>query len=324
MRFPAEMNQRKVHIMKTLLPREAVALVTIALAACTLALPAHAAITVVAATPDLADIAKQVGGDRVSVSTIAQANQDLHMIDPRPSDVLRIKRADLVVRIGMDLDLWMDALLNAAGNARVNRGGPGYVDASVGIHKLEVPKEQITGASGDIHVYGNPHYWLDPLNGEVISANILAGLKRVSPTNADYFEQNRKAFVAHLRAAMRRWQERLAPYRGRKIVTYHDGWPYFAHRFSLQVLGCIEPKPGIPPSASHIASLIAQIEAEKQPVVIADAPYYPDKAAKIIAARTGARFVVIPSSVGGVKGADDYIALFDHIVDALAKGFAAK
>jgi ABC-type Zn uptake system ZnuABC Zn-binding protein ZnuA len=309
--------------MKKLSAHVIAALLTATLASCVLVSPAHATVTVVAATLDLADIAKQVGGNRVSVSSIARPNQDLHMIEPRPSDVLRVKRADLVVRVGLDLDLWMDALLNAAANGRVNRGAPGHVDASVGIRKLEVPRQQITGASGDIHVYGNPHYWLDPLNGEIISANILAGLKRVSPADANYFEHNRQAFVAKLRAAVHRWQERMGPYRGRKIVIYHDAWPYFVQRFNLQVLGCIEPKPGIPPTASHIASLIEQIKAEKQPVVIADAAFYPDKAAKTIAARTGATFTVIPSSVGGAKGASDYISLFDCIVDSLAKGFAA-
>jgi len=308
------MKMRSLHVI--------LSLVALALGSCAFATPALAAVTVVAATPDLADIAKQVGGDRITVSSVARPNQDLHMIEPRPSDVLRIKRADLVVRVGMDLDLWMDALLNAAANGRVNRGATGYVDASVGIRKLEVPREQITGASGDIHVYGNPHYWLDPLNGEIISVNILEGLKRVSPADANYFERNRKRFVADVHAAVQRWQERMGPYRGRKIVIYHDAWPYFVHRFNLKVLGCIEPKPGIPPTASHIASLIAQIKAEKQPVVIADAAYYPDKAAKTIAAKTGVQFVVIPSSVGGVKGADDYISLFDRIVDGLAKGFA--
>jgi ABC-type Zn uptake system ZnuABC Zn-binding protein ZnuA len=299
-------------------------LVALALGSCAFATPALAAIAVVAATPDLADIAKQVGGDRVIVYSVAKPNQDLHMIEPRPSDVARIARADLVVRVGMDLDLWLDALMNAAGNGRVSRGGPGYVDASVGIQKLEVPREQVTGASGDIHVYGNPHYWLDPLNGEIISRNILDGLKRVSPADADYFERNRSVFLAALRSAMRRWQEKLAPYQGRKIVNYHDAWPYFVRRFNLKVLGCIEAKPGIPPTASHIASLIEQIRAEKQPVVIADAAYYPDKAANTIAARTGAQFVVIPTSVGGAKGADNYISLFDHIVDGLVKGFSNR
>jgi len=308
--------------MRTLSFRVILGLVAMALGGCVVTSPALAAVTVVASTTDLADIVKQVGGDRVSVYSIAKPNQDLHMIEPRPSDVLRIKRAQLVVRIGMDLDLWLDALLNAAANTKVNRGGQGYVDASVGVQKLEVPREQITGASGDIHVYGNPHYWLDPVNGEIISANILEGLKRVSPADADYFERNRKGFLADLHAAVQRWQGKLGPYRGRKIVIYHDAWPYFVRRFNLKVLGCIEPKPGIPPTASHIASLIEQIKAEKQPVVIADAAYYSDKAAKTIAARTGAQFVVIPSSVGGVKGADDYISLFDHIVDSLAKAFS--
>jgi len=310
--------------MKTWSLHVILSLVAPTLGSCAFATPALAAIAVVAATPDLADIAKRVGGDRVSVYSIARPNQDLHMIEPRPSDVLRIKRADLVVRVGLDLDLWMEALLNAAANGRVNRGAPGYVDASVGIQKLEVPREQVTGASGDIHVYGNPHYWLDPLNGEIISANILEGLKRVSPADANYFERNRKGFLANLHAAMQRWQEKLGPYKGRKIVIYHDAWPYFVRRFNLKVLGCIEPKPGIPPTASHIASLIEQIKAEKQPVVIADAAYYSDKAAKTIAARTGAQFVVIPTSVGGVKGADDYISLFDRIVDSLAKGFSNR
>jgi len=308
------MKSRYFHVM--------LSLVALALGSCALASPGFAAISVVAATPDLADIAKQVGGDRVSVYSVAKPNQDLHMIEPRPSDVSRIARADLVVRIGLDLDLWLDALLNAAGNGRVNRGGRGYVDASVGIHRLEVPREQITGASGDIHVYGNPHYWLDPLNGEIISANILEGLKRISPSNADYFEKNRNAFLADLRSAMRRWQAKMSPYQGRKIVIYHDAWPYFVRRFNLKVLGCIEPKPGIPPTASHVASLIERIKAERQAVVIADAAFYPDKAAKTIAARTGAEFVVIPSSVGGAKGADNFISLFDHIVDGLVRGFS--
>jgi len=310
--------------MKTWSLHVILSLIALALGSCAFATPALATITVVAATPDLADIAKQVGGDRVTVFSIARSNQDLHMIEPRPSDVLRIKRANLVVRVGLDLDLWMDALLNAAANSRVNRGAPGYVDASVGIRKLEVPREQVTGASGDIHVYGNPHYWLDPLNGEIISANILEGLKRVSPADASYFERNRKRFLVDLHAAVQRWQEKLDPYRGRKIVIYHDAWPYFVRRFNLKVLGCIEPKPGIPPTASHIASLIEQIKAEKQSVVIADAAFYSDKAAKTITARTGAQFVVIPSSVGGVKGADDYISLFDHIVDGLVRGFSNR
>jgi len=310
--------------MKTRFFHVTFSMVTLVLAGLLFASPGFAAITIVAATPDLADIAKQVGGGRVSVYSIAKPNQDLHMIEPRPSDVSRISHADLVVRIGLDLDLWLDALLNAAGNGRVNRGGRGYVDASAGIQRLEVPREQITGASGDIHVYGNPHYWLDPLNGEIISANILEGLKRVSPADANYFERNRNAFLAGLRSAMRRWQEKLSPYQGRKIVNYHDAWPYFVRRFNLKVLGCIEPKPGIPPTASHVASLIERIKAEKQPVVIADAAFYPDKAAKTIAVRTGAKFVVIPSSVGGAKGADNFFSLFDHIVDGLVRGFSNR
>jgi zinc/manganese transport system substrate-binding protein/zinc transport system substrate-binding protein len=279
-------------------------------------------IKVVATTTDLADLAKVVGGDRVTATSIGRGNQDVHLIDPRPSHVAMLRDADVFVKIGMDLDKWSEALVDASRNRAIRYGGPGYVDCSVRIHRLDVPRGKVDPSKGEWHAYGNPHYWLDPLNAEIISANILEGLKRVAPRDADYFEKNRNAFLADLRAAMQRWQEKLAPYKGRKIVTYHRAWTYFVRRFGIDVLGCIEPKPGIPPTASHVASLIERIRAEKEPVVIADAAFYPDKAATTIAARTGAKFVVIPSSVGGVKGAGDFFSLFDHIVDGLVKGFS--
>ena len=279
---------------------------------------------VVTTTTDLADLARRIGGNRVKVISIGRGDQDVHLIDPRPSQVVMLRDADVFVKIGMDLDKWSEALVDASRNRAIRYGGPGYVDCSVRIRRLDVPTVKVDPSKGEWHAYGNPHYWLDPLNAEIISANILEGLKRASPADADYFESNRNGFLADLRAAMERWQQKLAPYRGRKIVTYHRAWTYFVRRFGLEVLGCIEPKPGIPPTASHVASLIERIKAEQQPVVIADAAFYPDKAANTIAARTGTEFVVIPASVGGVKGADDFFSLFDHIVDGLVGGFSAS
>ncbi len=193
-----------------------------AIAALVIISPVDAAIDVVAATPELADIARQVGGNKVSVCSIAKPNQDYHMIEPKPSDVSRIAKAEMVVRIGMDLDLWLDALINAAGNPKVQKGAPGYVDASNGIKKLEVPKGQITGASGDIHVYGNPHYFYDPENGKIIAKNILNGLVRVSPNEKSYFEDNYERFVKELDRNIDKWQKELAPYKGTRVVTYHE------------------------------------------------------------------------------------------------------
>ena len=190
-------------------------------------------VNVVAATPELADITAQVGGSNVSVYSIAKANQDYHMLEPRPSDVSRIARADMVVRIGLDLDMWLDALMNSAGNGKVNRGGSGYVDASVGIAKLEVPREQITGASGDIHVYGNPHYFYDPMNGKVIAHNVLLGLERVDPGNAAAYRANYERFAHEIDRRTAAWQAALAPYKGRSVVIYHDSAIYFLHRFGL-------------------------------------------------------------------------------------------
>lgn len=279
---------------------------------------------VVATTTDLADLARKVGGERVKVFCLTRGDQDVHLIDPRPSQVALLRDADVFLKVGMDLDKWADALVDASRNARIRYGGPGYVDCSVRIRRLEVPRGKLDLAKGEWHAYGNPHYWLDPMNAEIITANILEGLKRVSPADAEYFERNRQSFLADLHTAMRRWQQKLAPYRGRKLVSYHRAWSYFVRRFNLEVLGCIEPKPGIPPTASHINALVNKIKAEKEPVVIADAAFYPDKAARAIAEKTGARFVVIPSSVGGVRGADDFFSLFDCIVNTLAAAFAGR
>lgn len=273
------------------------------------ALPVAAAINIVAATPELADIAKQVGGDRVSVYSIAKPNQDYHVIEPRPSDVSRIARADLVVRVGLDLDLWFDALSNAAGNPKVRKGGPGYVDASVGITRLEVPREQITGASGDIHPYGNPHYFYDPQNGKIIARNILDGLIRISPANKSVFQANYDKFADEVDRRTAEWKRELAPYRGANVVTYHQSAIYFLRRFGLKQFGTMEVKPGIPPSASHIADLIRRIRDQKVRAVVVES-VYPKRFPDLVQRETGIKYVTVPYSVGSL-GTKSYIDMID-------------
>lgn len=270
---------------------------------------AQAAIDIVAATPELADIAKQVGGDKVSVYSVAKPNQDYHVIEPRPSDVSRIARADMVVRVGLDLDLWFDALLNAAGNPRVRKGGPGYVDASVGIARLEVPREQITGASGDVHPYGNPHYFYDPQNGKIIARNILDGLIRVSPANKAVFQSNYDKFADEIDRRTAEWKRELAPYKGENVVTYHQSAVYFLRRFGLKQFGTMEVKPGIPPSASHIADLISRMKDQKVTAVVVES-VYPKRFPDLIQRETGVKYVVVPYSVGSL-GTKSYLDMID-------------
>lgn len=289
----------------------AIALVTcFALALWLLSCPAIAAkLQVVAATPELADIARQVGGDRVSVYSIAKPNQDYHMVDPRPSDVSKIARASLLVRVGLDLDMWLDALLNAAGNSRLRKGAAGYVDASVGIPKLEVPKEQITGASGDIHVYGNPHYFYDPINAKTIARNITEGLVRVSPDDKAGFESNCRRFEDEIDSHLAEWKKQLASYKGKPVVTYHSSAVYFLRRFGLKDFDQLEPKPGIPPSPAHVSKLIKRMKEEHVTAVAVES-VYPRRFPDLIKRETGADYVVVPYSVGAM-GTKSYFDLID-------------
>jgi zinc/manganese transport system substrate-binding protein len=274
---------------------------------------ARATVDVVVATPELADIAQQVGGNRVSVYSVARANRDYHRVEPRPSDVSKSARADLVVRIGLDLDMWMDSLINASGNRAIAHGGKGYVDASEGIRRLEVPREQITGASGDIHVNGNPHYFYDPENGKIIARNIADGLSRIDPGNRSTYERNYSTFAKEIDRRTENWQKELAPYRGKSVVTYHQSAIYFLRRFGLRGFGTLEVKPGIPPSASHIRDLIGRMKDQKVTAIVIES-VYPDRFPDLISRETGVKYQVVPYSVGSM-GAKNYFDLIGAWVD---------
>lgn len=274
-------------------------------------------LSVVAATPELADIAREVGGSKVSVHSVARPNQDYHHVEARPTDVAALHSADLFVRIGMDFDLWADALMQAAKNPKVAKGGAGYVDASEGVTRLEVPVHQITGASGDIHVYGNPHYYNDPVYGKRIAYNILLGLRKVDPGSAAAYDAGYKAFAAKIDAAMPRWKRELAGAVGKPVVTYHKDLDYFMRRFGIGDFGNLEPKPGIPPSPAHVSALIREMKAHNVKAVVVQS-VYPMRYPAMIARETGAHVEEAPYSIG-TMGTRSYIEFIDKIVDAYRK-----
>lgn len=282
---------------------------------------ASAEIKVITASTDLKYICERIGGEFVKVESLASGDQDLHMVEPRPSMVFKLKKTDMVVRVGLDLDMWLDSLINAAKNGRLFYGQPGYVDASVGVPLLEKPEGKVDASMGDIHIYGNPHYWLDPVNGKVMAKNILAGLKRAMPDHAAQLDANYAQFAQELDSRLDGWTRRMAPLKGLKIVTYHNSWTYFAARFGLDVAGHVEPKPGIPPSASHLDGLVKKMKTENIRVILTET-YYPRKGPDFLAGKTGARVVTVPVSAGGAGGIKTYFDVFDRVIEELEKASA--
>ncbi len=274
-------------------------------------------LAVVTTLPDLKSIVEAVGGDRVDAFSIATGFQNPHFVDPKPSYIRRLSRADVFVTVGLDLEIgWVQPLLSSARNPKVAPGGQGYVDASVGIPLLQMPTS-LSREQGDIHVYGNPHYWLDPVRGKIVAATIADALSRISPRNEDQFRSNLREFVQAVDAELARWQATLAPYKGARVIAYHNEWPYFEDRFGIEIAGFLEPKPGIPPTPSQLASTIRQMEREGIRVIITS-PYFKADAADLVARRTGAVVVTLATSVGAREGIESYFDLFDYNVSALA------
>ena len=270
-----------------------------------------------ATTTDLRSLAEAVGGDRVEAVSIVPPNMDAEDYQPRPQDVLRLKHARMLVRVGLDYDLWLDRLLTQAGRPEISRGGPAYVDTSFGIAVLELRGMSVGPGDGHAHGSGNPHYWLDPKNAETMTANIAEALGRIDPTNAATYEANRKAFLALLNAKLAAWQTKLRSLENMPMVAYHNSWPYFARRFRLDFTGVIEIKPGVPPSPSHLAGIIRDIRARGVRIVVRE-PFDPERDVAFVASRTGARIVTLAASVGALPQTGDYISMFDVNVDALS------
>jgi zinc/manganese transport system substrate-binding protein len=283
------------------------------------AAPAHSQdrLKVVATIPDLADIARQVGGERVEVESIAVGVQDPHYVDPKPSFVVKLNRADVFIQVGLDLEIgWVPPLLNQSRNSRIQKGGEGFVDASQVVEILERPTGPVSRAEGDIHVYGNPHFWLDPVNGKRIAVTVAETFARLRPEWAAEFETGRAKFAERIDAALEGWLSRLRPYQGREVIAYHNSWPYFTRRFSIHVAGFIEPKPGIPPSPRDLVRVIDLIRNRRIQAIV-HTVYYDEKPARFVAEKTGARLITLATSVGGAPGVQDYFDLFEHNVGLL-------
>lgn len=302
--------------MKRIFVALAVAL-TIALAA----VAANAApLKVVTTIQDLASITKEVGGDRVDVTAIARGYQDPHFVEPKPSFLLLLKNADLLEVVGLELEIgWLPPLIDQSRNNNIRPGASGYLDVSQGVEILDRPTGAVNRSMGDVHPMGNPHYWLDPANAVRIAIQVRNRLAQLRPADAAYFDQRLGAFKTRINDANKRWVAELAPYRNAKVVTYHNSWPNFARHFGLDVVGYVEPKPGVPPSPSHTFDLINMMKAQHVKAILME-PYFDKKTPQSVAERTGANLVVLYPSVGGAKsGTDDYFQLFDTNVANLVK-----
>jgi ABC-type Zn uptake system ZnuABC Zn-binding protein ZnuA len=275
-------------------------------------------------TTDLASLAQSIAGDIAQVECIVPAGSDSEAFEPRPSDLVKLKGASIVIRVGLGYDHWLDKLLPMHGDAAVNRGGTGYVDASIGIPLLELKGSSLDPTRSDGHAHGlaNPHYWLDPKNAEVMTGAIADAIVRVAPAAAEKTIARRDRFLAVLMTRLAGWQRLLAPHRAARLITYHNTWPYFARRFRLDVVDVIETKEGVAPSPARLAKLAAVMRDQKVRVILQE-PFEPDETAQLLARRTSAAVVKLAPLVGSLPEAADYLSLFDTDIGRLAGALAA-
>ncbi len=272
-----------------------------------------AAIKVVASSSDLAAIAKEVGGDKIEVTAIAQGRSNLHFVEMLPSYMLKVSKADIYLKVGLAMDQWADGIIDGSRNGKLI-----IVDCSNGIEVLDKPAGKVDASMGDVHPSGNPHYWLDPRNGKIIAKNILDGLLRADATNGASYQTNYDSFVRKLDSAWQRWSADATSFAGTKFISYHTTYSYFAKAFGVEIAGQIEPKPGIEPTASHTAELIDLMNQQQVKIIFRE-PYFSERAPNSLAKATGATAYTVPSSVGGVEGATDYFSLFDTLLGTLKK-----
>jgi len=297
------------------------------IAAASLIFPSLAAankLNVITATTDLAALAQEVGGDKVNVESMAKGYQDPHFVEAKPSFLLKLRHADLLVVVGLQLEIgWLPPLITQSGNSRIQVGASGYLDASQFAEILEIPQGSITRAMGDVHPLGNPHYWLDPDNGRRVAKGIAGKFGEMDPQDAAYFQQRFQDFERRLAEADKKWQADMKPFRGRKVITYHNSAPNFAHHFGLNVVGFVEPRPGIPPTPSHTLDVINMMKRDHVKVIMVE-PYFDRKTPDSIARESGGTVVEYLPSVGGTKEVTTYFQLFDYDIALLTKAFQAN
>jgi len=272
---------------------------------------AHASVRVVTTLPELADFTRQIGGDRVKVDFIVRGDQNPHFVEVKPSYMMKLKSADLLLMIGMELEMWAPQLIDGSRNTTL-----AVVDLSKGIEKLEIPA-RVDASQGDVHPFGNPHYWLDPRNVRIMVGEIVVALARTSPGDEQFFRSNAEVYLKKLDGKIAEWEETMKPFRGNKIITFHKSWSYFANWLGLTVAEQVEPKPGIAPSPSHTVELISLVRQGKIRAIVVE-PFYDPSAAEQIAKSTDAKVLRLVTSVGGVDEATDYISMMGYNITTLA------
>ena len=280
------------------------------------ALSAQAKLNVVATLPDFGSLAREIGGDQVNLVVLAKATEDPHFVDARPSFVVSLRNADVLIDGGAELEIgWLPPLLQNARNPKIEIGKPGRVQTSQGIRLMNVPTN-VTRAAGDVHALGNPHFMTDPIIAKAVAQHIAQSFSAVDAADAASYDANYKKFEATINAKLQEWGAAMLPFKGQKVVAYHDSWVYFAHRFGLNIDIFLEPKPGIPPSPSHLTEVIAQMKAQKIKAIIVE-PFHDRRIAEKVASATGAKVVDFSQFPGGMPGTDNYVKLIDTFVSRL-------
>jgi zinc/manganese transport system substrate-binding protein len=284
---------------------------------------AAAQLRVVATTPDFASVAREIGGSAVNVTALAKPTEDPHFVDAKPSHIVTLNRADVLIEGGAELELgWLPPLLENARNSKIAAGSPGRVVASEGIRLIEIPTS-FDRSKGDIHSLGNPHFMVDPVNAKIVAGNIAQHLAQVDPKSAALYRANLAKFNAAIDSKLADWQKQLAPFRGAKIVTYHKDFGYLANRFGLLIVENLEPKPGIAPSPSHLAQVILTMRSAPSHVILVQ-PFQNRKTAETVARQTSAVVLDVPQQPGALPNTSSYIDNMDNIVRTLATGLARK
>lgn len=289
----------------------------------TTVLPTAKKLNVVTTTPDLGALAREIGGDAVDVKTLAKPSEDPHFVDAKPSHIVTLNRADVLIEGGAELEIgWLPPLLESARNDRLAAGSPGLIIASQGIKMLEVPAT-LDRSRGDVHALGNPHFIVDPVSAKIVASRIADHFSQIEPASAPVFKANLAKFNAAVDAKYMEWQKLLAPFRGAKIVTYHNDFVYFADRFKLNVVETLEPKPGIAPSPAHLAKVIATMKAQDAHIILVQ-PYQNRKTAETVARQTDGVVLDVSQQPGALKNTDTYVALMDNLVRSVASAFQTK
>lgn len=292
--------------------------VTLSLLALLAVTPAMAGVKVICSAEDMADFTRQIGGDLVEVSSLTQGQIDLHTFIPRPSLVARMRRADMVVAAGMELDAFLAGMLRASRNTKIQFGKPGFVDPAKGVHAKGVPTGKISGKLGDVHPHGNPHFWYTNENVRLACRNIADGLIRVDPENKDTYEKNLADYLTKVDEVFARCAKKMEPFAGTKILQYHESWDYFAEAFGLKIVGSLEPKPGLPPSASHLRKMVDTVKKNDVKLVLVEV-YYPTKPSDFMEKHTDIQALRLPLFLGGVPEKKTYLDNLEYMVDEIVK-----